>query len=186
MHRYDNCGLIQDGKVVTFRPHDGFDGNIIIPSDVTEIGNCAYEVAYCGIKSVVIPPSVKRIGERAFAYCERLQEIIIPAGVEIIDKEAFGDCHSLKKVHISETVKFIGAGAFDDCGDIEEITVADGNPVYRGAGNCLIDIKKKTVIRGCKNSVIPSDGSVTVIGAKAFPTTPRTRATTSTARAVRK
>ena len=45
MHRYDNCGLIQDGKVVTFRPHDGFDGNIIIPSDVTEIGNCAYEVA---------------------------------------------------------------------------------------------------------------------------------------------
>ena len=44
MHRYDNCGLIQDGKVVTFRPHDGFDGNIIIPSDVTEIGNCAYEV----------------------------------------------------------------------------------------------------------------------------------------------
>ncbi len=168
MHRYDNCGLIQDGKVVTFRPHDGFDGNIIIPSDVTEIGNCAYEVAYCGIKSVVIPPSVKRIGERAFAYCEQLQEIIIPAGVEIIDKEAFGDCHSLKKVHISETVKFIGAGAFDDCGDIEEITVADGNPVYRGAGNCLIDIKKKTVIRGCKNSVIPSDGSVTVIGAKAF------------------
>ena len=168
MHRYDNCGLIQDGKVVTFRAPNGFDGNIIIPDDVTEIGNRAYEVAFCGIKNVVIPPSVKRIGERAFACCERLQEITLPAGVEIIDKGAFSDCHSLKKVYISQTVTFIGAGAFDDCGDIEEITVAENNPVYRSAGNCLIDIKKKTLIRGCKNSVIPSDGSVTVIGEKAF------------------
>ena len=45
MHRYDNCGLIQDGKVIAFREHEGFDGNIIIPDDVTEIGNRAYEVA---------------------------------------------------------------------------------------------------------------------------------------------
>ena len=168
MHRYDACGLIQDGKVITFRAPDGFDGNIIIPDDVTEIGNRAYEVAFCGIKKVVIPPSVKRIGERAFACCERLGEIDIPAGVETIGKEAFSDCHSLKKVHISETVTFIGAGAFADCGDIEEITVAENNPVYRSVGNCLIDIKKKTVIRGCKNSVIPSDGSVTIIGERAF------------------
>ena len=109
MHRYDNCGLIQDGKVVTFRAPNGFDGNIIIPDDVTEIGNRAYEVAFCGIKNVVIPPSVKRIGERAFACCERLQEITLPAGVEIIDKGAFSDCHSLKKVYFSQTVTFIGA-----------------------------------------------------------------------------
>lgn len=168
MHRYDACGLIQDGKVITFRASEGFDGNIIIPDDVTEIGNRAYEVAYCGIKNVVISPSVKRIGEGAFAYCEQLQEIHIPAGVEVIGKEAFSDCHSLKKVYISETVTSIGVGAFDDCGDIEQITVAENNPVYRSAGNCLIDIKKKTLLRGCKNSVIPDDGTVTIIGDKAF------------------
>lgn len=168
MHRYDDCGLIQDGRVVAFRAANGFDGNIIIPDDVTEIGNRAYEVAFCGIKKVFIPSSVKRIGERAFACCERLLEIEIPAGVEVIGKEAFSDCHSLKKVYISETVTSIGPGAFDDCGDIEGITVAENNPVYRSAGNCLIDKKKKTLIRGCKNSVIPADGSVTVIGASAF------------------
>ena len=168
MYRYDNCGLIQDGKVISFRAANGFDGNIIIPDDVTEIGNRAYEVAFCGIKKVIISPSVKRIGERAFACCERLREIDIPAGVEIIGKEAFSDCHSLKKITISETVTSIGAGAFDDCGDIEEIIVAENNPVYRGTGNCLIDIKKKTLVRGCKNSVIPSDGSVAIIGEGAF------------------
>ncbi len=168
MHRYDACGLIQDGKVVTFRAHDGFDGNIFVPDDVTEICNRAYEVAYCGIKKVVLSPSVKKIGERAFACCERLQEIELPNGVEIIGKEAFSDCHSLKKINIPETVTSIGAGAFDECGDLEEITVAENNPVYRSAGNCLIDVKKKTILRGCKNSVIPSDGSVTVIGERAF------------------
>ena len=97
MHRYDNCGLIQDGKVIAFREHEGFDGNIIIPDDVTEIGNRAYEVAFCGIKRVDISPTVKKIGERAFACCENLEEIDIPAGVEVIGKEAFSDCHSLKK-----------------------------------------------------------------------------------------
>lgn len=168
MHRYDNCGLIQDGKVIAFREHEGFDGNIIIPDDVTEIGNRAYEVAFCGIKRVDISPTVKKIGERAFACCENLEEIDIPAGVEVIGKEAFSDCHSLKKIYISETVTSIGKGAFDDCGDIEEINVAENNPVYRGVGNCLIDIKKKTLIRGCKNSVIPDDGSVTVIADCAF------------------
>ncbi len=168
MHRYDDCGLIQDGKVITFRPYNGFDGNITIPDDVTEIGNRAYEVAFCGIKRVDISPTVKKIGERAFACCEKLEEIIIPAGLEVIGKEAFSDCHSLKKVYISETVTSIGKGAFDDCGDIEEITVAENNPVYRSSGNCLIEIKKKTLIRGCKNSVIPADGSVTVIADCAF------------------
>lgn len=168
MHRYDNCGLIQDGKVIAFREHEGFDGNIIIPDDVTEIGNRAYEVAFCGIKRVDISPTVKKIGERAFACCENLEEIDIPAGVEVIGKEAFSDCHSLKKIYISETVTSIGKGAFDDCGDIEEINVSENNPVYRGVGNCLIDIKKKTLIRGCKNSVIPDDGSVTVIADCAF------------------
>ena len=168
MHRYDNCGLIQDGKVITFRAPNGFDGNITIPDDVTEIGNRVYEVAFCGIKWVDISPTVKKIGERAFACCEKLEEIVIPAGVEVIGKEAFSDCHSLKKIHISETVTSIGKGAFDDCGDIEEITVAENNPVYRSSGNCLIDIKKKTLIRGCKYSVIPADGSVTVIADCAF------------------
>ena len=168
MHRYDDCGLIQDGKVIAFRAHDGFDGHITIPDDVTEICNRAYEVAFCSIKRVDISPTVKKIGERAFACCEKLEEIDIPAGVEVIGKEAFSDCHSLKKIHISETVTSIGKGAFDDCGDIEEITVAENNPVYRSRGNCLIDIKKKTLIRGCKNSVIPEDGSVTVIADCAF------------------
>ena len=52
MHRYDNCGLIQDGKVITFRPAEGFDGNIIIPDDVTEIGKTNRGRGFCLLRRI--------------------------------------------------------------------------------------------------------------------------------------
>ena len=97
-----------------------------------------------------------------------MQEIVIPRGVEVIGKDAFYNCHSLKKIAIPDTVTSIGAGAFTNCGDLEEITVDKNNPVYHSDGNCLIETKKKILLRGCKNSVIPADGSVTVLGENSF------------------
>ena len=52
--------------------------------------------------------------------------------------------------------------------DIETIEVEKGNPYYHSAGNCLIETDTKTLVLGCKNSVIPDDGSVTKIGKCAF------------------
>lgn len=52
--------------------------------------------------------------------------------------------------------------------DIETIEVEAGNPYYHSAGNCLIETDTKTLVLGCKNSVIPDDGSVTKIGKCAF------------------
>ena len=61
----------------------------------------------------------------------------------------------------------LGRGAFGGC-SLTSITVASGNPVYHSAGNCIIETESKTLIVGCKNSVIPTDGSVTSIGYSAF------------------
>ena len=52
--------------------------------------------------------------------------------------------------------------------DLEGITVEEGNPLYHSAGNCLIETESKTLILGCKNSIIPDDGSVEKIGRFAF------------------
>ena len=54
------------------------------------------------------------------------------------------------------------------CTSLATIYVSNENPIYHSAGNCLIRTKDKTLILGCKNSVIPSDGSVTRIGRSAF------------------
>jgi hypothetical protein len=46
--------------------------------------------------------------------------------------------------------------------------VDPGNTVYHSEGNCLIETDSNTLITGCKNSIIPDDGSVTGIGDNAF------------------
>ena len=46
--------------------------------------------------------------------------------------------------------------------------VSEGNAKYKSVGNCLIEIASGTLRLGCKNSVIPTDGSVTTIGSSAF------------------
>ena len=51
------------------------------------------------LKSVVIPASVKTIGEYAFASCENLETVTIGAGVTFIDETAFGGCQSVTDVY---------------------------------------------------------------------------------------
>ena len=46
--------------------------------------------------------------------------------------------------------------------------VTAGNEKYHSANNCIIETETKQLILGCKTSIIPSDGSVTSIGAVAF------------------
>ena len=62
----------------------------------------------------------------------------------------------------------IGDKAFDGCASLTSILVDSGNEYFRSAGNCLIDINEKTVLKGCGTSVIPDDGSVTRIASYAF------------------
>lgn len=62
----------------------------------------------------------------------------------------------------------IDESAFRYCNDLESLTVDSGNTTYHSAGNCIIDTRFQEVVAGCKNSVIPTDGSVTGIGNYAF------------------
>jgi hypothetical protein len=93
---------------------------------------------------------------------------MIPDGVTDIGFYAFYGCESLTSIVIPSSVTSICDYAFVDCASIESIVVEQGNAVYHSAGNCLIKTENKTLILGCKNSVIPADDSVTVIGMNAF------------------
>ncbi len=87
---------------------------------------------------------------------------------KIIYYNVFYNCTTLKSITISESITNIGSSTFQGCSGLEEIIVAEGNAIYKSIGNCLIDIKTGTLILGCKNSVIPNDGSVKSIGSYAF------------------
>ena len=76
--------------------------------------------------------------------------------------------HTLKSIEIPASVIYIDSGVFAFCDNLTSITIAQNNPVYHSAGNCIIETEPKLLIAGCSTSVIPSDGSVTCIDYNAF------------------
>ena len=138
----------------------------------TTIGEYAFLMC-TKLNSVQIGNSVKSIGVGAFQQCSSLTSITIPESVTSIGEFAFNETE-LISINIPKSVTSIGKGAFSGCGawnkeivsSLTSITVKEGNIKYHSESNCLIERASKTLIAGCKTSVIPS--SVTSIGDCAF------------------
>ncbi len=73
------------------------------------------------MKCVVIPDSVKVIGESAFCSCNLLEEVVIPESVEEICDFSFSGCISLRKVTIPHSVRIIGENVFDGCEELTDV-----------------------------------------------------------------
>ena len=69
---------------------------------------------------------------------------------------------------IPDYVTDIDYGVFAECANLTSIIVSPGNQTYHSDGNCVIETATKTLIAGCKSSIIPADGSVTSIATYAF------------------
>ena len=116
--------------------NDGYGGNCIIQT--------TSNILILGCKNSEIPDYVEAIGSYSFMGSTGLKSIVIPSGV-----------------------KAIGDGVFMFCPDLESITVDKSNPNYSdGNSNCIIETRTKTLISGCKTSVIPE--GVQTIGYNAF------------------
>ncbi len=141
--------------------------SITIPDTVTGIGASAF-VDCRSLASVAIGRGMKSIEDSVFGYCRALMSITIPYGVMSIGTSAFEYCSNLSSIMISDSVTSIGSKAFKDCESLASITVSENNPEYHSSNNCLIETNSKVLLLGCKNSIIPSDGSVKCIGDYAF------------------
>lgn len=95
-------------------------------------------------------------------------ELVLPADITQIYKYAFYNYKDLTSITIGSNVTNIGDYAFQNCKGLTSIVVNEGNTKYHSAGNCLIETATKTLILGCKASIIPNDDSVTNISNSAF------------------
>lgn len=166
--------------------------NIVIPDSVVYIGDMAFEnTAYFDNQSnwekdvlyinnylikakesiegtYEIKPNTKLIAGGAFFDCFNLTNVKIPNTVASICDDAFSGCSNITEIFIPDSVNNIGFTAFYDCTSLESIIVDAKNETYHSTTNCLIETESKTLLLGCKNSIIPNDGSVVVIESYSF------------------
>lgn len=102
--------------------YNGAATEVVIPNSVKIIGDDAFRNCK-GITSVVIPDSVQEIGLLAFYECKALPHITIPDSVQKIGQSAFEGCTALAAVVIPDSVQEIGWKAFAECSSLTAIVI---------------------------------------------------------------
>ena len=143
------------GKPVTAINHWAFFDisglrNVIIPNSVKTIGDNAFK--FCsGLESIVIPDSITEIGKSAFYECASLSQVALSKSISKINDFTFCCCCNLKSIDIPNSVVSIGEDAFQNCNQLKSIDIPN-SVVSIGEGafqNCnqlkTIDIENGVV-----------------------------------------
>lgn len=181
-------------EVKTPPEHDGSKGLIY---EIREDGNTARFVSFgtCTEETVVIANTydglpvvemtlkdywevVKKedgihidLKEDYFVYGnEYVKNLIISDTVEKFDTEILTKCKNIESIYIGANIRHKLAWPLStgEGENINKIEVSPDNEVYMSRDNCIIEKATKTLVRGCKTSIIPADGSVETIGIHAF------------------
>lgn len=145
---------ITDGVLTSY---NGSNKNVIVPDSVRIIGECAFR-GNMSIISVSLPESVVAIEKSAFMHCHSLKDINLPEGLIEIGFMAFCCCLSLESITLPNNLKRIGGSAFDSCYLISDITIPNGITEIK---SCTFQYCKKL-----KNVSLPD--RLTFIGEGAF------------------
>ena len=64
------------------------------------------------LTSVILPPTLKKIGVNAFANCSSLTDMVLPNGLEVLDLFALKGCPQLRIDYLPESITTIGTDVF--------------------------------------------------------------------------
>ena len=98
-----------------------------IPDGTTEVVDEAFDTTWddeeepLGVVGFVIPNTVTRIGNRAFAGCENIQEIILPESVAHIGERAFAGCILMNRFAFPTELESAGKDIFKGCKSLRMI-----------------------------------------------------------------
>ena len=157
-----------DADKVYLLDYYGTETELTLPETILGKPCILPQYAFNGAESVrklTVPGSIKNIPYTCFSGMPNLTELVLEEGVESIGGSCFLGA-GLTEVELPASLTSLAGRTFG--ANVTKISVAAGNPVYKSAGNCVIETASKTLVWGCAASVIPDDGSVTKIGSSAF------------------
>ena len=139
---------------------------VILPESLRQIG----EMAFSGcshLRLLTIPGGVQRVGTLAFAKCSQLERVRIEPGVVPLGPSYFSKCAALKRVEMPASVTQIGGGAFFGCSKELRLYGAEEAPAaqYARLNGLTFDFQswkddEELVLRE------EEDGTLTVLGAR--------------------
>lgn len=115
----DGVLMNKEGNMLVAFPI-GRTGRYVVREGISTIAPGAF--SGCKLKNVILPTSLRSIGDRAFSFTHYLREIKVPEGVTAIGNGAFDSGWNLEAVHLPSTVLTIGDNL---CGENTTIFVPD-------------------------------------------------------------
>lgn len=97
--------------------------SVVLPSTLKKIGEGAFSDC-TALEKMTLPNSVIEIGENAFGGCYALKSINIPKGVKVLPDYVFYGCERLTSISIPKGLTTIGVSAFGNCAALDSITLS--------------------------------------------------------------
>lgn len=123
-----NSWDVVDGVLLSSDKNLGLINNgetVVIPPSIKKIGDGAFS-SVNNIKKIVIPGTVEEIGANAFSNNTTLEEVTIEYGVKKVGDYAFKGCTSLKTIEFPDSVVEIGRSAMESCSVLEKVKLSSG------------------------------------------------------------
>ena len=150
---FDGCGFLRNIDVDKDNSVYSSDNGVLLDINKTKLICCP-----ANKKEYIIPDSVVRIEDRAFAGCSDLTNITIPQSVTSIGDNAFDSCYDLISITLPDGIENISNNMFLDCSKLESVNIPES-----------ITSIGDNAFSGCANlSIINIPENVTSIGESAF------------------
>ena len=78
------------------------------------------------VKEIILPVSLKKIGDNTFKNCTMLEKIEIPESVTTIGMNSFSGCCNIKEINISKNIVNLGKETFEGCSLLKKIVLPIG------------------------------------------------------------
>ena len=179
------CGFVQNEKTSPLG-HDGHNNECVrcgkkaAPAEQLEISPYEYgEGLWITDVSKVTDPDflapdvydgqpIVCIAASVFEKNETVESISLPDSVVHVGSFFCYMCPNLRMIRLGRYIDNQYTVIAGYCPQLDYLTVDPDNTKLRSDRNCIIETETKTLIYGCRGSVIPDDGSVTAIDGYAF------------------